>query len=222
MDGNAGDRKNLTAWHGGDALVLAVAAQNKNTIVVVHSVGPLIIEPWIDHPNVTAVLWAGLGGPETGNALVDILYGTVTPSGRLPYTIAKSASDYGTTLTLGGAANEILQIPYTEGLFFDYRRFDHFNITPRFEFGFGLSYTTFEYEGLGVVKVESGVSGDEALVKGWEEGKVAPGSQSVGASTALWLHEPAYNVTFQIKNTGDVCGTEVTFRHLFLPFISTN
>lgn len=55
VDGNAGDRKNLTAWHGGDALVLAVAAQNKNTIVVVHSVGPLIVEPWIDHPNVTAV-----------------------------------------------------------------------------------------------------------------------------------------------------------------------
>jgi hypothetical protein len=47
--------KNLTAWHGGDALVLAVAAQNNNTIVIVNSVGPLIVEPWIDHPNVTAV-----------------------------------------------------------------------------------------------------------------------------------------------------------------------
>ena len=48
-------RNNLTAWHGGDALVLAVAQQNNNTIVVVNSVGPLILEPWIDHPNVTAV-----------------------------------------------------------------------------------------------------------------------------------------------------------------------
>lgn len=45
----------MTAWHGGDDLILAVAAQNNNTIVVVHSVGPLILEPWIDHPNVTAV-----------------------------------------------------------------------------------------------------------------------------------------------------------------------
>jgi hypothetical protein len=45
----------LTAWHGGDQLVLTVAAQNNNTIVVVHSVGPLILEPWIEHPNVTAV-----------------------------------------------------------------------------------------------------------------------------------------------------------------------
>ncbi len=48
-------RKNLTAWANGDDLVLAVAAQNNNTIVVVHSVGPLIVEPWIDNPNVTAV-----------------------------------------------------------------------------------------------------------------------------------------------------------------------
>lgn len=55
VDGNEGDRRNLTAWHNGDALVLAVAAQNENTVVVVHSVGPLIVEPWIEHPNVTAV-----------------------------------------------------------------------------------------------------------------------------------------------------------------------
>lgn len=55
VDGNEGDRKNLTAWHSGDNLVNAVAAINKNTIVVVHSVGPLIVEPWIEHPNVTAV-----------------------------------------------------------------------------------------------------------------------------------------------------------------------
>ncbi|KAG6882216.1 hypothetical protein C0992_012460, partial [Termitomyces sp. T32_za158] len=48
------DRTNLTAWHGGDDLILAVAAQNNNTIVVTHSVGQLIVEPWIDHPNVTA------------------------------------------------------------------------------------------------------------------------------------------------------------------------
>lgn len=48
-------RNNLTAWHNGDNLVKAVAAANHNTIVIVNSVGPLILEPWIDHPNVTAV-----------------------------------------------------------------------------------------------------------------------------------------------------------------------
>jgi len=108
-------RKNLTAWRNGDALVRAVAAQNNNTIVVVNSVGPIILEPWIDHPNVTAVIWAGLGGTETGNALVDVLYGAVNPSGRLPYTIAKSPSDYSAQLLTGGTSDEILDITYSEG-----------------------------------------------------------------------------------------------------------
>lgn len=118
VDGNEGDRNNLTAWHGGDNLVLAVAAQNPNTIVVVHSVGPLIIEPWIEHPNVSAVLWAGLGAAETGNALTDVLYGNVNPSGRLPYTIAKNASDYPTQLVIGTADTPITQVDYVEGYVF--------------------------------------------------------------------------------------------------------
>ena len=105
----------MTAWNNGDALVQAVAANNSNTIVVVNSVGPLILEPWIDHPNVTVVLWAGLGGTETGNALVDILYGAVNPSGRLPYTIAKSPSDYPAQLETGDSGDQILNITYSEG-----------------------------------------------------------------------------------------------------------
>jgi len=122
--------------------VLAVAAQNNNTIVVVHSVGPLIVEPWIDHPNVTAVslffpdfppsilnllpqvVWAGLPGQESGNSLVDILYGDWNPSGRLPYTIPKKISDYPVQRSLGGGPNDVISIPYTEGLFIDYRHFD--------------------------------------------------------------------------------------------------
>ena len=86
----------------------AVASVNPNTVVVVHSVGPLIVEPWIQNPNVTAVLWAGLSGTETGNALVDVLYGEVNPSGRLPYTIAKRVEDYPAK-----AVNETV-INYTE------------------------------------------------------------------------------------------------------------
>jgi hypothetical protein len=124
--------------------VLAVAAQNNNTIVIVHSVGPLILEPWIDHPNITAVrflpffsmysstiqlfiiqvVWAGLPGQESGNSLVDVLYGDWNPSGRLPYTIAKDINDYPAQRTLGGGPDDIISIPYTEGLFIDYRYFD--------------------------------------------------------------------------------------------------
>ena len=132
----------MTAWANGDDLVLAVAAQNNNTIVVVHSVGPLIVEPWIDHPNVTAVrfhpalyiylcvishsqvVWAGLPGQESGNSLVDVLYGDWNPSGRLPYTIAKRLEDYPAQIPSGGGLLDVISIPYDEGLFIDYRHFD--------------------------------------------------------------------------------------------------
>src|SRR5260370_7881129 len=103
-------RNNLTAWLNGDLLVQAVVSQNNNTIVVVNSVGPLILEPWIEHPNVTAVVWAGLGGTETGNALVDVIYGDKNPSGRLPYTIAKSPEDYPAHSLLGANRYAILNI----------------------------------------------------------------------------------------------------------------
>jgi len=123
-------RKNLTAWLNGDALVRAVASQNNNTIVVINSVGPLILEPWIEHPNVTAVVWAGLGGTETGNALVDVIYGAVNPSGRLPYTIAKSPKDYPTQLVLGGNGEEILNITYSEGCVFGIFFISSFQLPP--------------------------------------------------------------------------------------------
>ncbi|KAI9434686.1 glycoside hydrolase family 3 protein [Lactarius indigo] len=215
VDGNEGDRNNLTAWHNGDELVKAVATQNNNTIVVVHSVGPLILEPWIDHPNVTAVVWAGLGGTETGNALVDILYGGVNPSGRLPYTIAKSPSDYSAQLVTGGTSDEIVDITYSEGLFIDYRHFDAANIAPRYEFGFGLSYTTFEYSSLSISSVAGGQGQDGAPEANWAAGK--PNPQVIGSSTALWLHLPAFSVSFTVKNTGAVAGTEIPQVYLHFP-----
>jgi hypothetical protein len=154
------------AWLNGDALVPAVASQNDNTIVVINSVSPLILEPRIDHLNVTRVVWAGLGGTETGNMLMDVIYGAVNPSGRLLYTIAKSPKDYPAQVIFGGNGEEILNIIYSEGcmtcvpllltgtellfcrLFVDYRHFDVVNITPRFKFGFGMSYTEFQYSDL--------------------------------------------------------------------------
>ncbi|OAX34984.1 glycoside hydrolase family 3 protein [Rhizopogon vinicolor AM-OR11-026] len=208
VDGNAGDRQNLTAWHQGDELILAVAAQNNNTIVVTNSVGPLIIEPWVEHPNVTAIVWANLGGNEAGNAIADILYGAWNPSGKLPYTIAKSPMDYPAQLVTGGTAADILSINYTEGLFIDYRWFDAQNITPRYEFGFGLSYTTFEYSDLAITTINP--TADYAqmdLIDNWENGGATPIAE--GSSTALWLHMPAYQVTFDVENTGSLYGGEV-------------
>ena len=131
VEGVAGDRPNLDPWHSGDALVQAVANVNKKTIVGVHSVGPLVVESWISNPNVVAVLWAGIPGQESGNGLVDVLYGKVSPSGKLPYTIAKAVGDYGTSIQSGDDN-------FAEGLYVDYRHFDQAGIAPRFEFGFGL------------------------------------------------------------------------------------
>ncbi|KAG8908821.1 hypothetical protein FRB99_003059 [Tulasnella sp. 403] len=213
VDGNAGDRKNLTAWENGDQLVKAVASANSRTIVVVHSVGPLVVEPWIDHPKVTAVVWAGLPGQESGNSLTDILYGDVNPSGRLPYTIGKKASDYAATVvTTGGPNPNDVQIDYTEGLQIDYRWFDAKNIAPRFEFGFGLSYTKFEYSGLEV----SALLGPESPhADAWAQGHAT--SNHAGASLVDWLHAGAYQITFHVKNTGKVDGHEVPQLYLHPP-----
>ncbi|OSD03878.1 glycoside hydrolase family 3 protein [Trametes coccinea BRFM310] len=215
VDGNEGDRKNLTLWINADPLIEAVASANPNTVVVVHSVGPAIIEPWIENPNVTAVIWASLPGQESGNAIVDVLWGDVNPSGRLPYTIAKSPADYGAQLITGGTGDEILRIDYTEGLNIDYRHFDSNNIEPRFEFGFGLSYTTFSYSGLHVSTIPQADRTSAALEAAWASGKAAPAA--AGGSTALWLHRPAFKVTFQVRNTGHVAGTEIAQLYVHFP-----
>lgn len=155
VDGNEGDRNNLTAWHNGDELVKAVAAVNNNTIVIVHSTGPILMEEWIDHPNITAVIWAGVPGQESGNGLVDVLYGSYNPSGRLPFTIAKERSDYPADIIyVNSDEPETPQVEYTERLNIDYRGFLSGNITPRFEFGYGLSYTQFDFGDVNVWEID--------------------------------------------------------------------
>ncbi|GJE84410.1 glycoside hydrolase family 3 protein [Phanerochaete sordida] len=215
VDGNEGDRKNLTLWQNADALITTVANNNNNTIVVVHSVGPAIVEPWIDHPNVTALIWAGIPGQEAGNSIRDVLYGDYNPSGRLPYTIAKSPSDYPTQLITGGGPNDILSIPYTEGLFIDYRHFDANNIEPRFEFGFGLSYTTFKYSNLWTTIIPQHDPTSSALEAAWLAGKATPIAE--GSTTALWLHRPLVQVTFDVQNTGPVTGSEIPQLYIHHP-----
>lgn len=101
-------------------------------------------------------------------------------------------------------------MPLFRRLFVDYRHFDAKNITPRFEFGFGLSYTEFQYSDLDIAPIESV---DGQLEANWLAAK--PGPRGVGSSTALWLHRPAYTVSFTVQNTGQVSGTEVRILALF-------
>jgi beta-glucosidase len=98
---------------------------------------------------VTAILWAGVPGQESGNSIIDILYGKVNPAARTPFTWGPTRESYGTdVLYTPNNGMNAPQIDFTEGVFIDYRAFDKQNITPIYEFGFGLSYTTFEYSNL--------------------------------------------------------------------------
>ncbi|KAK3290432.1 glycoside hydrolase superfamily [Chaetomium fimeti] len=195
VEDHAGDRNHLDPWHNGNELVKAVAAANKNTIVVVHSTGPIILEEILATEGVKAIVWAGLPSQENGNALVDILYGLASPSGKLVYSIAKSAEDYGTSVVSGGEDD------FSEGLFVDYRHFDNADIEPRYEFGFGLSYTEFTYEELSVTST---------VTAGPASGETIP-----GGAADLW--ETVATVTASVTNSGEVEGAEVAQLYITLP-----
>jgi beta-glucosidase len=201
------DRTTLTDEFS-DELVHNVATNCSNTIVVMHTAGIRVVDSWIDHPNITAVIFAGLPGQESGNALVDILYGDINPSGRLPYTVAHEEADYGHLLnsTTDDSQPAFLQSDFTEGLYIDYRAFDQKNITPRYEFGYGLSYTTFSYSDLGV---ES--AGNASLAAFPDES--IPIVQ--GGHPQLW--DVLYNAHINITNTGGVAGHEVAQLYLGVP-----
>jgi hypothetical protein len=151
VDGNQGDRNNLTAWGNADAMIAWVAQHNPNTIVVLHTVGPVIVEDYKNNPNISAILWAGLPGQESGNSLVDVVYGAVNPQAKSVFTWGKNRTDWGVDVVYD-TAQDPLQLDFTEGVFIDYRHFDAAGIEPSYEFGFGLSYTTFTYSDLRVTK----------------------------------------------------------------------
>jgi len=150
VGGNAGDRNNLTLWDNGDALIKAVASVNSNTVIVMHTAGPVILGYAKAHPNVSAILWAGYPGQESGNSIVDVLYGNINPQGRSVFTWGESVEDYGAQLLFTAPDPRSPSQTFDEGVFIDYRHFHKAGIAPTFEFGFGLSYTTFEYHGLKV------------------------------------------------------------------------
>jgi len=77
-----------------DALVLNIAKQCNNTIVVIHNAGVRLVDQFADNPNVTAIMYAHLPGQDSGRALVSLLYGESNPSGKLPYSVPKNESDY--------------------------------------------------------------------------------------------------------------------------------
>ena len=143
LERSVGDRYDLNAWHSGNELIQAVLETykdtNKGIIVVINSPGPINL-PWLDKIN--ASIFSGLGGAESGNAIADILFGDYNPSGHLPYVWGEK-DDYPTPINIFSNPTEY---NYTEGVFIGQRYFEKYNKNYTFPFGFGLSYTTFEFE----------------------------------------------------------------------------
>lgn len=117
--------------------------------------GAVIVEDIKNNPNVTAILWAGLPGQESGNAITDILYGARNPSAKSVFTWGKKREDWGTDIIYTPTETPN-QLDFDEGVFIDYRHFDKQAIEPSYEFGFGLSYTNFTYSNLQIVKNNPG------------------------------------------------------------------
>jgi beta-glucosidase len=143
------DIPDLDLPDGQGALIEAVAHANPHTVVVLETGNPVAM-PWIER--VPAVLAAWYPGQEGGRAIADILLGTVNPSGRLPVTFPRDIGDFirPALPNLGSAPGTRVGIDYAEGADVGYRWYGTHGIDPLFAFGFGLSYTRFEYGGLKV------------------------------------------------------------------------
>ena len=209
VENTIGDRGNLDLLHNANKLIEKIAEVNKNIIVVINAPATVNL-PWID--KVKAVIFSGFPGSESGNAIADILFGEVNPSGHLPFVWGKDEQYAGQIKFLenitiinkatGKTWKDIYryrgidcfanpdnrpghdreQYNYTEGLYIGQRWFNKLNIKPLFPFGFGLSYTTFEYSDLNITMDINGLT-----------------------------------AKFKIKNTGLITGKAVSMMFLTFP-----
>jgi beta-glucosidase len=178
-----------------DGLVLNVASKCANTVVAIHAAGIRLVDQWIEHPNITATIIAHLPGQDSGEALVKLLYGEADFSGKLPYTIAKNESDYTPYEPCGREGDSTdPQCDFTEGVYLDYRSFDDRDVTPRYEFGYGLSYTKFKYSSLSV-----------------KTGQIEPSAPTAD----LW--ETYATVQATVSNIGERSGEEVVQLYVAIP-----
>ena len=168
-----------------DALVAAVAAANPRTIVVMENGGAQVM-PWLDQ--VAAVLEAWYPGERGGDAMANILFGAVNPSGKLPITFPASVNDLPRpTIAAPPDSSTVFNVDYTiDGFNVGYKWLDTKDIAPEFPFGFGLSYTTFSFA-------------------------------KAQLATNLSSSNPNFQVSFSLTNTGSAAGAEVAQVYLGLP-----
>ncbi len=162
-----------------DELIEAMAAANKNTIVVITSGGNVEMIGWLDR--VPALIETWYPGQEGGTALAEVLFGDVNPSGRLPVTFERRWEDNPVSKSYYPAAGTN-KVEYTEGVFVGYRGYEKNGAKPQFPFGYGLSYTNFSY---GNLSVQQGIT--------------------KGGGPEIWWAE----VSFDVTNNGQRAGAEV-------------
>jgi beta-glucosidase len=179
-EGESNDHDYALPEYQSDLITYATKA-NPNTVVVLHSGGALDMQPWAN--KVGASLHAWFPGQQGGQALAEILYGKVNPSGKLPITIDKKIEDNPSYPSYSDPKqylgdNALTEMNYSEGIYLGYRGYDKKHAKPLYPFGYGLSYTTFDYSDL---KLSTNV--------------MAPGS--------------TVDVKFTVTNTGSQAGFEV-------------
>ncbi|SCW84102.1 beta-glucosidase [Paenibacillus tianmuensis] len=136
------DREHLRLPDNHIKLIEAVAEVQRNIVVVLSNGAPIVM-PWID--KVKGVLEGYLGGQALGGAIADLLFGDANPSGKLAETFPEELHHNPSYLNFPGEGD---RVEYKEGVFVGYRHYDALKIEPLFPFGYGLSYTTFEYSNL--------------------------------------------------------------------------
>lgn len=142
-DSEGNDRADMKLSYEQDELIREVLKANPNTVIVMMAGSPVEMGSWIK--DAKAVVWNWYSGMEGGNALAEVLFGRVSPSGKLPETFYKKHTDCSAHAVGEFPGDE--KVRYKEGVFVGYRYNDTFGIEPEFCFGHGLSYTTFAYSG---------------------------------------------------------------------------
>jgi beta-glucosidase len=144
FDSESFDKIHMRLPYGQETLIQEVTKANPNTIVVIIAGSPVELTGIANR--VPALVWAGYGGMEAGNAVVDVLSGKEFPSGKLPFTIPVTLNQ-SPAHALGNYPGRDLKVNYEEDILVGYRWFDTKDIQPQYPFGFGLSYTQFDITG---------------------------------------------------------------------------
>ena len=178
------DRSDINLPVPQEELVRQIAAANPKTIVVLNNGQPLVMDKWLG--SVPAVVEAWFGGQETGHGVADVLFGDANPSGKLTVSFPKKIEDNPSYAYYPGKDGKI---EYGEGIYVGYRYYETKAVEQLFPFGFGLSYTTYEYKNLTIRKTNDGKYDVRFVVK--NSGKTA------GSEIAqLYVHPFQFRIRF--------------------------